>query len=364
MLVRTIAAGVLCCLALADAPAAHACSVTEIGYFAMADEASWVAVGRIVPGGMKPDELLAGTLRRRVLRVRAGHPSSTCTPRMRRSRPGLVFLYADATLVGSYTGYVESPGPDLLTALRRYLGATDDAGRRAVLVEYATGMGTLAHHAALNLAERVDLLRSMPPSERARLVAAVPTADAANVPSLALVLARLHAIEAVGPLVARAGHVRYVEQVTMPLQLLTNHRQELGVERASESERWYAWRRALDHRSLAARSTGGPQIDSSQVAAEHWARWLDAHRGMNDGAIVAAGFRERGVSVPDLVDPRALASAIRTGPDALTRTFAWDRCELFWSRRLAPMQFSASGTAEHLWPAIASACETGVPYHY
>lgn len=358
--------GVLCVLAVADPTPAHACSVTHVGVFGLADQASWVAVGRIVPGGMKPDEMIAGNLprRRRVLRVRAGHPRNTCTPRMSRTRPGLVFLYADATLVGSYTGYVDNPGPDLLTALRRYLGAPDDAGRRAVLVEYASGMGTLAGDAAIRLAERVDLLRSMPPSERARLVAAVATADAPNVPSLALVLARLHAVEAVGPLVARAGHVQYVEQVTMPLQLLTNHRQDLGVERGSEGERWYAWRTALHHDALVARITGRPDVDPAALAIEHWTFWLGRHRATDPDAIALAGFRERGVPVRELVDPRALAAAIRVGPDPLTRTFAWDRCELFWGRRLGPMPFSANGTAAHLWPAIASACETGVPYHY
>jgi hypothetical protein len=340
--------------------------VTHAGVFGLADQASWVAVGRIVPGGMKPDEMIAGALPagRRVLRVRAGHPRSTCTPRMSRTRPGLVFLYADATLVGSYTGYVDNPGPDLLIALRRYLGAPDDAGRRAVLVDYASGMGTLANDAAIRLAERVDLLRSMPPSERARLVAAVATADAPNVPSLALVLARLHAVEAVGPLVARAGHVQYVEQVAMPLQLLTNHRQELGVARARESERWYGWRMALDDGGLVESITGRRVPEPSQVVTQHWTGWLAANRTRDPDDAIAAGFRERSVPLPDLVDPRSLALAIRAGPDSLTRTVAWNRCELFWGRRLAPMPFSSGGTAEHLWPAIAGACETGIPYHY
>jgi len=63
-------------------------------------------------------------------------------------------------------------------------------------------------------------------------------------------------------------------------------------------------------------------------------------------------------------DVSKLAATIEAGkgeknPD---RIAALDRCERVHARRLWPFSWYSTGTASHIWPKLADACRTGVPF--
>jgi hypothetical protein len=233
-------------------------------------------------------------------------------------------------------------------------------------VGLATGGTDLAADAAYYLSDRPGLLRGATDEERQRLVSTIATAHGRLLSSLAWIAARLHAPEAVPVLLAaldRLGATTYVEEIAIPLEVLTNHVQPLdtisGVP--TESERFYAWRRRTDLRQVGATIAGGRIQTPTGATREHWRHWLARNESLDGDALYRLGFAERHLTMPAVDDPAALAAAIRSGPDDVSRVVAMDRCEQHWGRALYHFPSYANGVAPHFWATLATACESGRP---
>jgi hypothetical protein len=145
--------------------------------------------------------------------------------------------------------------------------------------------------------------------------------------------------------------------------VLTNHVQPLdtisGVP--TESERFYAWRRRTDLRQVGATIAGGRIQTPTGATREHWRHWLARNESLDGDALYRLGFAERHLTMPAVDDPAALAAAIRSGPDDVSRVVAMDRCEQHWGRALYHFPSYANGVAPHFWATLATACESGRP---
>jgi hypothetical protein len=346
---------------------AHACSMRRVSVFEQADRAAVIAIGRRLRGkGIRATDLLAGTARRGGVVEIEADPRSSCTPRMRGGRDVLVFVDAHRHFVAHYQSWIDRPDAALVAALRRYVGAASDDARRAILVELTTGGTDLATDAAYHLADRPDLLRRATASERRRLVSAIATADGRLLSSLAWIAARLHDPEAVPVLLSaldRLGPTTYVEEIAIPLEVLTNHLQPTGGvgTGVSEGERFYIWRQRTDLRQVGANIAGGRIQTPTGATREHWRHWLARNESLDGDALYRLGFTERHLVMPATDDPAALAAAIRSGPDDVTRVVALDRCEQHWGRALYHFPSYANGVARHFWATLAAACEAGRP---
>ncbi len=365
---RSALLGLIVALILLGGPsAARACSMRRMSIFEQADEAAVIAIGQRLRGkGIRASEVLIGTTRQGVVDIDAD-PRGACTPAMTRGVDALVFVDVQHGLVAHYQSWIEQPDARLLQALRRYVNAPDDRARRALLVELATsGNDQLASDAAYHLSNRPDLLRGTTDEERGRLIGALSRAHESHLHDLAWVVARLHDVAGAAALVAaldRLGPTDYVEQIAIPLEVLTNHVQPLDrvTGTASEGERFNAWRSRRDLQEVGAAIAGARMESAVSVTHEHWRLWLLRNEALDGDALYRLGFRERGLTMPAPDDPAALAAAVRRGPDGVTRVVAMDRCEQHWGRSLHHFPSYANGTALHFWATMAAACESGVP---
>lgn len=345
--VRTVAALALLAAALAPSPAS-ACSSRYRGLLERADGARHVALTRGLRAGLRVEESLVG--RARSFRIRG---DAACPPDPRAGRPGIVF--ADHRRLDSDQQYVEEPSPGQVEAVRRFVATAGDLdARRRLLVELATDdEPAVARDAVHLLGMRPALLRAVTADERRRLIATVPSADAhVQLDALALVLARLHDLDAVAPLLARFDE-RGGAALGASLQLLTMHRQPMARfdDVFEEGERWASFRRR--HLPVAGIASG-PTF--AEAVARHWRPWLEAHAGLDEAALWANAFAERGQRVPDRDDPAALARTMLRAPDAVLRAAALDRCEQLVGRPLSPYRWGASGVPRWQWRERAEAC--------
>lgn len=337
--------------ALASAAPARACSSRYVGLFERAEAARYVAVTRGLANGLRVEESLRGDARSFGVRRDAA-----CPPHPRPRERGLVF--ASTRRLDAEGDYVVDPTAAQVEAVRAFVAAADDEARRQLLVRHAAGAdASLALDAVHLLGMRPALLRAITPEERARLVGSIATADPRlHLGALALVLARLHAVEAVEPLVARLEDRGPLAEVGLAVQLLTLHREPLAgaPDTESESERWATWRqrqvRALQMPWLE------PVEPPADAIREFWRAWLETHRGFDPAALWTAAFRERGLRAPDRDDPEALARTMTRAPDDVLRTAALDRCEQLVGRPLSPYRYEAGGIPRWLWAERADAC--------
>lgn len=209
-------------LLLAAAPLAlprpaDACSKRHEPPFELAAVAARVAVVRVLEA---PGPREAGPVRLRVQRglkgARRGHvlvareTNTSCRTGFRTGRRALVFLRRDGWAAGHYEGYLElAHHPGLVVdAVARWLAATDDAGRLAVLLDaIEQGDDRLAREAAFTLADRPDLLPLVEAAGRDRLLAALR--DRPEIDRLPFVLTRLREARAIPVLEPRSrgmGH--------------------------------------------------------------------------------------------------------------------------------------------------------------
>ncbi len=185
--------------------------------------------------------------------------------------------------------------------------------RRSQLVRLASlEASMLAAQAANALSNAPELVRDLTREERAQLVRALdngtsasePARSTARITGIARVLARTHAIEAVPAIVARmTDHNVSARLLQDSLELLTNH----------HDPNYTPYR--------------DPSAAHLQLMQEGWRRFYDAHRNDSPDALVAAGFRERGLAPGARADRAVLAAALVRAPDALTRVVVLERCE-------------------------------------
>lgn len=329
---------------------ARACSGRHTGMFERAERARYVALTRALPRGLRVEESLVG--RARSFRIR---PDAACPPIPRPGHRGLVL--AEARVLDSDTEYVEDPSAAQVAAVRRFVATPDADARRRVLVDLATGTDPVVARDAVHLlGMRPALLRDVTEVERRRLIATVEGADAhVHLPALALVLARLHDLAAVEPLLARFDDAdRMTAALGTALQLLTMHRQpeERFDDVFDERLRWTSIRR--HYSPLLSDLASGPTL--AQVVRRHWRPWLEAHRGADRAALWTNAFHERGLRVPDRDDPEALARTMVRAPDGVLRAAALDRCEQLVGRPLAPYRWDPGGVSNEHWDERAAAC--------
>jgi hypothetical protein len=335
----------------------------SVTVFEQADRAAVVAIGRRVGAAFRAREVPKGNAPRGVVRIPTQGRGTSCRPRMRGGRDVLLFTDGRGQLVAHYQSWREHPDAALLDAVRAYLGAGDDGARRQLLAGLAGATGPLQSEAAHHLVNRPDLLRAVTPRERARLLTAIGHAEDHALSMLAWVAARLHVTEAVPVLIDamdRLGPTSYVEQIAIPLELLTNHRQPLdGPASTAEGQRFYEWRMRIDLSHFAASIADRPAPTPTSASVAHWRAWHRQNATQTAQTLYRQGFFERGLTVPPPDDPAALADAVRRGPDSVTRIVALDRCEQHWGVRLYHFPSYATGVADHVWATLADACSAG-----
>lgn len=336
--VRLSGAGWLSIVALAAAvlsapSAAHACTTGHIDVFTQADSAALVAIVRGRLDGVDVLTALRGDpamplhlqLDAPVAAPAAGRAQRPRTRRRRvimldlcasHAEPGRRYLMFTNAAGGFLNVLNESlvelpetgagaatPEPDgLVDAVQRWLRAADPAARRALLLSLAARSGAARADAALHLAVDSAQLASVTAAERRALAS---TLDESAPVDVLWLLARLHAPEAVAPLLARIeraislGNRGREDEARLFLEVLTNHREPRP----------------------------GPGDDGGRRVLSAWRAWTAAGRARGGPlAMVSAGFAERGLTLRDPADRTALAGIVRAAADPIARLVALDLC--------------------------------------
>jgi hypothetical protein len=328
---RSLTAAVLVGLWLS--PRAGECSLIHRSIFALAEEAATVVVADVE---RSPATVEAQLSFRTVRTLRGAAPGTfdvpDCLdcPSFELGQQWLLFLDASDGVFNVDLLLRESPGAAIapeaeaqLEAIEGWLRASDDAARRALLVELSVSRrDPLGLDAAIHLADSPGLLRSMTDVEERRLIDALPAARGPHTLYLALTLARRQALEALPDLIRRleVGN----GSLLFPIAMLANH---------------------VPPSSLEASALG-----------RHYRDWLGAHAGLSPDEVLRAGLVERSVTARYLDDRSALAAAIRGSTDELTPVVLFSRCELLVGRHLERSEWYGSASIVASRALLAEAC--------
>ena len=191
-MLRAIVPTVVALVAWIASAEAQACKIGGVSVFKQADEATTVALGRIV-SVVPPSPHAFGRVRLEVTeafegvaigdRVTALFGNSSCDPKVRKTKKTvLVFTNADGQLVARYNGFVVAPTAEMIDAVRRWSATSDPADRLEILLAALAGTDLrLAWH-AVNAADNEAIAASLDDEQRARLTTAVQTFKDAQTP--------------------------------------------------------------------------------------------------------------------------------------------------------------------------------------
>ncbi len=301
--------------------------------FASASRAASVLVVRASPAGGRQ----AFTTRLVVERVLFGPPSARSMNVQFNPLSGvsysngqryIVFVSAQGAVEGgcASVSLAQPEASNAVDVLRDWFGARTDGARVAVLLRaIAASPSKTAVDAAGFLSSSPTLLAAMDAGARSSLIATIATAHDARAYGVAWALGRLHAIESLPAWIAWLG-VAHVGANARPvhdaLELMTNHHDQ-------------SYTRGMDFTA-----------ESLQATRQRWTQWEASHRGQPAAAVVASGFRERGIALSSLADRPRIAVALRaaTGArgDELTRQVLANACEMLTRPAQSSMGMSFS----------------------
>lgn len=321
---------------------AVACSSRYENVFERAERAATIAVGYAHgPLSARADEVIAG---RPLIsrRLRLGNRRDICSPSVERGDV-LLFLDRRGRLLSWSGGAENAPPPELIDAVRRY--REGPLAARAVLLQYAArGDGSrLAIDAASALANRPELLVALTDAEREALELAMTRSEGANAIALAAVVARLDRPNAAHAIIDRLERLP-IESSALGtyLEIATTHREQLrgAADHDPPSVRWQAYREQRLRDRFSADVTGERVSEANELV--RFRDWIARH------------------PTPSTLDATSLADVVLSGPDALSRIVAIERCERVHRRRLAASFESYALAAHELdWAVFAEACRTG-----
>jgi hypothetical protein len=346
MVARGILLAAAAVSALHAAPAS-ACSMRFVSIFEQASQAEVIAIGRARRDGVA------------VLQVIKGYPSpgavlpivfgnTSCSPRLSPGERVLVFTRGDR-LVAHYQSAVrlsargkQPPRIDeatLQAELAPWIAATTPDAKAQILGRLLQEpQEHLAFDAGFYLAEHPELLAAVTPALRQGLTQALRTRLDRRTMPLSMVLARLHEPAAIPVLIDLIGSPDHGDSAAGSLEVLTNHH-----------EPGYELENAL-------------MDEAPAVVQGRWRAWAAARQGVSGEELVRRGFSERGGAIDG--SSAALARAVLTGPDLLTRAVAFEQCERAAGRSLFGFFNYSSGVADEFWATLARACETGRPHEH
>lgn len=278
--------------------AADACSMPYFDIFTQAERAETVAIGVVVPGGIRAEHTFKGgdddSSAVHIHNWR-GDPDrwTSCVPRVSNGARRLVFVGDNNRFVAHYQSAVRFDGRSedrkaLVEAMSRWHKG-DDTERLALLIELVGGSDVkLAREAAHHLVDRVDWFDDIGEAE----TKALREAFAGSQPT----------IYSLGWLLVRLGDQDVAEVFDeMQASSPTNRAATLGRE-------------LLEHRHDA-----------------------------------------------DIDDRGELADIVENGPEDIDRIAALERCERELRTSLYPFERYRRGVADHFWKKLADACRQGEP---
>jgi hypothetical protein len=281
------------------APAsADACSMRYFDVFTQAERAETVAIGVVVPGGIRAEHTFkGGDDESDAVHIHnwRGDPErwTSCVPRVSTGARRLVFVDDNNRFVAHYQSAVRFDGRSedrqaLVEAMSRWHDG-DDTERLALLIELVGGSDVkLAREAAHHLVDRVDWFDDIGEAETKALREAFASGQ--------------RPIYSLGWLLVRLG-----------------------------------------------------DQDVAEVFDE-----LEASSPTNRAASVARELLERRHDA-DIDDRGELADIVEKGPEEIDRIAAFERCEREVGTSLYGFERYRSGVADHFWKKLAEACRQGEP---